>query len=50
MVNEWLTHGEMLDLFIAAYVQHVILLTDLQKVLIHDLKCLCSKSSAVLSE
>jgi hypothetical protein len=49
-VNELLTYGVMLDSLIEAYEQYVILLIHLQKVLSQDLKCLCSKSSAVLSE
>jgi hypothetical protein len=49
-VNELFTHSETLDLLTVTYVQYVILLIDLQKVLSQDLKCLCGKSNKVLSE
>jgi len=50
-VNELLTHTATLDLLISAYVQFVIMLIELQKVLSQDLKvCWCSKITAVLSE
>ena len=40
----------MLDSLIEVYVQYVIMLIELQNVLSRDLKCLCVKSSTVLSE
>ena len=40
----------MLDLLIVAYVQYVIMLTVLKKVLSQELKCLCVKSTTVLLE
>jgi len=40
----------MLDLLAAVYVQYMIMLIDLQKMQSHDLKCLCSKCTTVLSE
>jgi len=40
----------MLDSLIVAYIQYVIMLIDLQKVLSQDLKYSCSKSTTVLSE
>jgi len=40
----------MLDSLTAAYIQHVLTLMDLQKVLSQDLKYLCSKTIALLSE
>jgi hypothetical protein len=39
-MNEFLTHSVMLELLIVAYVQYVIMLIDLQKVLSQDLKCI----------
>jgi len=49
-VNELLTCAIMLDSLIVAYVQFVIMLIELQKVLCQELKCLCSKNTTVLSE
>jgi hypothetical protein len=49
-VNELVTYGIMLDLLILAYVQFVIMLTELQKVLSWELKCLFGKTTIVLSE
>jgi hypothetical protein len=40
----------MLDSFILAYLQFVIMVIELQKVLNQELKCLCSKPTTVLSE
>ena len=39
-MNESLTYAVMLDLFIAAHIQFVIMLTELNKVLSQELKCL----------
>jgi hypothetical protein len=39
---EMLTYTVMLYLLILAYVQFLIMLTELQKVLSQELKCLCS--------
>ena len=49
-VNKLLTHAMTLDLLIVAYVQFVILLTELKKVLSQELKCLCSQTTTVLLE
>ena len=40
----------MLDLFIVVYIQFLIMLIELQKVLSQELKCLCSKTTTVLLE
>jgi hypothetical protein len=40
----------MLDLFTVAFIQFVILLLESQEVLNQEVKCLCSKTSAVLLE
>jgi hypothetical protein len=40
----------MLGLLILVYVQFVIMLTGLQRVLSLELKCLCSKTTTFLSE
>jgi hypothetical protein len=40
----------MLDLFTVVYVQFLIMLRELQKVLSQELKCLCSKTTTVLLE
>jgi len=40
----------MLDLLTLAYVQFVTMLIELQKMLSHELKCLCSKTTTVLAE
>jgi hypothetical protein len=40
----------MLDLFIVAFIQFVIMLLESEEVLNHEVKCLCSKTSAVLLE
>jgi len=49
-VNELLTYGVISGLFIVAYIQHVIMLIELQKVLRQELRCLCSETTIVLSE
>jgi len=49
-MNELLTYGIVLDLLILACMQFVIMLIELQKVLSQELKCLCSKTTTVLSE
>jgi len=45
-VNGSLTYAIMSDALILAYVQ--LVMTELQKVLSQDLKCLCSKITTVL--
>jgi len=49
-MNELFTYVVMLDGLIVRYVQLVIMLIELQKVLSEELKCLYSRSTAVLSE
>jgi len=49
-VNKFFTYTVMLYSLIPAYVQFVIILRELQKVLSQELKCLCSKITTVLSE
>jgi len=40
----------MLESLLLEYVQFMIMLTELQKVLSQELKCLCDKTTTVLSE
>jgi len=49
-VNKLLTYAIMLDLLIVVYVQFMIMLIELNKVLSQELKCLCNKAATVLSE
>jgi hypothetical protein len=49
-MNELFIYVVMLDVLIVGYVQLVIMLIELQKVLSEELRCLCSQSTAVLSE
>ena len=49
-MNGILTYAVMLGTLILAYVQFVIMLTELHKVWSHELKCLCTKTTTVLSE
>ena len=49
-MNELFTYATILDLFVAAYVQFIIMLTELQEVLSQELKCLCSEATTVPSE
>jgi hypothetical protein len=49
-LNKLFTYAVMLDSFTVAYVQYMIMLTELQKVLSQELKYLCSKTTTVLSE
>jgi len=49
-VNELLTCAVMLDSLIVAYLQFVIVVTELKKVLSQEVKCLCSEITTVLSE
>ena len=42
--------GLMSDPLILAYLQFLIMLIELQKVLCQELKCLCSKTTRVISE
>ena len=49
-MNELFTYVIMSDALIVGYVQLVVMLTELQKVLSEELKCLCGQSTAVLSE
>ena len=44
-VNELLTYAVMLDLLILVCVQFMIMLTELQKVLSQEPKCLCSETT-----
>jgi len=44
-VNELLTYDLML-----VYIQFMIILIELKKVLSQELKCLCSKTTLVLSQ
>ena len=48
-VNELLTYA-FLDSFKFACILFVIMLTELQKILHQELKCLCGKTAAVRSE
>jgi len=45
-----LAYAIMLDSLIVAYVQYVVMLPDLQRVLRQDLKSLCSKCTTVVLE
>jgi len=47
-VNEFFTYAIILDLLIVVYVQFVMMLIELQKVLSQELKCMCSKTTLVL--
>jgi len=47
-VNELLAYAIMLDSLIVAYVQYMVMLTDLQKVLSQDLTSSCSRCTTVL--
>jgi len=49
-VNELLTHAVMFDSLIVAYVQFVIMLIKLQKVLNQELQHLYSKATTMLLE
>ena len=49
-MNELLTFAIMSDALTVVYVQLVIMLTELQKVLSQELKYLCSKTTTVLLE
>jgi len=49
-VNDLWKCDVMLGSLILACVQHVIMLIHLQKMLRHDLMCLCNKSTTFLSE
>jgi len=49
-VNKLLTYAVMLDSPILSYIQFVIMLIELRKVLNQELKCSCSKTTTVLSE
>jgi hypothetical protein len=40
-----LTYAVMFDSLLVAYVKFLIMLTELQNVLSHELKCLCSKTT-----
>ena len=50
IVNELLTYAVTLDSLTLVYKEFVIMLTQLQKVLPQELKCLCNKTTKVLSE
>jgi len=45
-----LTYAIMLDSLILEYIQFMIMLSELQKVLSQELKRLCNKTTTVLSE
>ena len=47
-VNEFFIYAAMSDS--VAYVEFVLMLIELNKVLSQELKCWCSKTTAVLSE
>jgi hypothetical protein len=49
-VNQLLTYAIMLDSIIVAYLQFMIMLIEWKKVLSEELKCLCIKTTTVLSE
>jgi len=49
-VNELFLYAFMLDMFIVAFIQFVIMLLESQEVLNQEVKCLCSKTAAVLLE
>ena len=49
-MKELLTFDVMLDSLVLTYVQFMIMLAELQEVLSQELKCLCSKTTTVLSE
>jgi len=49
-VNKLLTYAIILGFLIVAYVQFMIILIELNKVLSQEIKCLCSKTDTVLSE
>jgi len=40
----------MLGALVVAYVQYVVMLIELQNVLSQELKCLCTKTTTVISE
>jgi hypothetical protein len=44
-VNELLTYAVMLDLLVLVYVQFMIVLIELQKVLSQEQKCFCSETA-----
>ena len=44
------SYAIMLDLFLIAFIQFVIMLLESQEVLNEEVKCLCSKTTAVLLE
>jgi hypothetical protein len=49
-MNELLPYAVMLDSLIVAYIQCLIMLIGLKKVLNQELMCLCGKTATVLSE
>jgi len=49
-VDELFPYAVMLDLLVVAYVQCMIMLMGLKTVLNQELKCLCGKTTTVLSE
>jgi len=49
-VNQLLTYAVMLDSLTVAYLQFMIMLIAWKKVLSEELKCLCIKTTTVLSE
>jgi len=49
-MNKFFPYAVTLESLIVAYIQCVIMLIGLKKVLNHELKCLCGKTTTVLSE
>ena len=49
-MNKLLTYVIMFDSLILVHVQFMIMLIELKKVLVQELKCLCSKTTTVLLE
>ena len=49
-MNELLTYVIMVDSLIVTYIWFVIVLIELQNVVSQELKCLCSKTTTVLSK
>ena len=43
-MNEFFTFAVMLGALVLAYVQYVVMLIELQKVLSQELKCMCTKT------
>ena len=50
MVNKLMTRAVVLGSLTLVYIQVLIILTELLRVLSQELQCLCSKTSTVLME